>query len=492
MRIEKVILGFLLLITTAAYCQKNQIQVLSNEKVFGKSLVDSFVVKGMEYVFPDRIHETFLDTTTGLLTVQLRGLRKNGKWLDHSGKIIQFDIKNQRVLWSKKIAYQASNLKQFSKTIIHSFGNKSYCLDVNTGEELWKVKNDIYFVDPVDNIGIGYKFRNSTGYTNELEGIDLKNGNILWKRNLFREFGWNDVFYINDSTIIVVAAGLHAINIKTGIGWDYYSVTGHNLVRELVSNTLVDINNIYFASKEKLIKIDMQTGEVIWKFPFPDDIASKSTIFIKGNIIYMVNKGMAFMGNRKLDFGKPFFAAFDSQTGNQIFLSIIDVKDDPILSFELHSKDIYFTFKNRVAKYSMETGNEILQKSFPKDDFGELKCFVGCQVFITSQSGDLINLNQSDSTKLFVFTNQSKTLSLDEQLSISKTIDFNELSIYYEQKNDFKFITKDKNTLIVNKEGKRIAEVEATSKAFMIGNILYDTQGNNFTTIDMAKILTNE
>ena len=268
--------------------------------------------------------------------------------------------------------------------------------------------------------------------------------------------------------------------------------TGHNLVRDLVSNTLVDSSNIYFASKEKLVKIDMQTGEVIWKFPFPDDIASKSTIFIKGNIIYMVNKGMAFMGNRQLDFGKPFFAAFDGQTGNQIFLSIIDVKDDPILSFELHSKDIYFTFKNRVAKYSMETGNEILQKSFPKDDFGELKYFVGSQVFITAQSGDLINLNQFDSTKLFVFTNQYKTLSLDEQLSISKTIDFNELSICYERKNDFKFFAKDKNTLIVNKEGKRIAEVEATSNAFMIGNTLYDTQDKNFTATDLTKVLQNE
>ena len=134
----------------------------------------------------------------------------------------------------------------------------------------------------------------------------------------------------------------------------------------------------------------------------------------------------------------------------------------------------------------------LLQKSFPKDDFGELKYFVGSQVFITAQSGDLINLNQSDSTKLFVFTNQYKTLSLDEQLSISKTIDFNELSICYERKNDFKFFAKDKNTLIVNKEGKRIAEVEATSNAFMIGNTLYDTQDKNFTATDLTKVLQNE
>lgn len=175
---RQIIIGLSLLIPLTGFSQKNQIQVLSNERIFGKSLVDSSVIKGFEYVFSDRIHETFLDTTTGFLTAQLRGLSKNGKWLNNTGNIVQYDIKNQKVLWSKKIAYQSSNLQQFSKTMIYTVANKSYCLDINTGSELWEVKNNIYFVDPIDNIGIGYKFKSSTGYSNELEGIDLKNGNV--------------------------------------------------------------------------------------------------------------------------------------------------------------------------------------------------------------------------------------------------------------------------------------------------------------------------
>ncbi|MBK6399640.1 MAG: PQQ-binding-like beta-propeller repeat protein [Bacteroidetes bacterium] len=521
MRIERIIFVILLLTADVGYCQKNQIQVLSNEKVLGKSLVDSIVFKGMEYVFPDRIHETFLDTTTGLLTVQLRGLSKNGKWLDNSGKIIQFDIKNQKVLWSKNIVYEANILQQFNKTMIFSVGNKSSCLDIYTGEELWEVKNNIYFVDPMENIGLGYKFKNSSGFTNELEGIDLQNGNVLWKRDLNREYGWNDVFYTNDSTMIIVAAGLHSININTGKGWDYHSVTGkkdykgtvganaaglalglltgafamstgHNLVRDLVSNTIVDSSNIYFASKEQLVKIDKQSGEIAWKFSFPNDIASKSSLILQDNVIYMVNNGVAFMGYRQIDFGKPFFAAFDKQTGKQIFLTNLNVKDDPILSYEINNGAMYFVFKNRVAKYSMDTGNEILQKEFSKENFGELKYFVGGNVFITSQNGDLLNLHQSDSTKLFVFTNQSKTLSLDDQLSITKSIDFNEISIYYQRTKDFKFIAKDKNTLIVNNEGKSIAEVEATFNASITGNTLYDTQDKSFIIIDLNKIIENK
>lgn len=518
---RQIILVFSLLITITGFSQKNQLQVLSTEKVLGKSLVDSSVIKGFEYVFSDRIHETFLDTTTGFLTAQLRGLSKNGKWLSNTGKIVQYDIKNQKVLWSKKIAYQSSNLQQFSNTMIYTVANKSYCLDINTGNELWKVKNNIYFVDPIDNIGVGYKFKSSTGYSNELEGIDLKNGNIVWQRDLNREYGWNDVFYTNDSTMIVVAAGLHAINIKTGKGWDYNTITGkkdysgtaaanavgvvaglltgtfvmstgHNLVRDLVSNALLDSSYIYFASREQLVKIDKQSGEIVWKFSIPNDLASKSSIFMNDSVVFMINKGIAFMGNRQLDFGKPFFAAFNRQSGKQIFFSLMNIKDGPILSYQILDGEIFLVFKNRIAKYSMETGNMMAEKDFPKDSHGELKYFVGNQVFIKNQNGDLMSLPESDSTKVFVFTSQGKTLSVDSELNISKIIEYDDLSIYYLRTKDLKFIAKDKKTLIINNAGQKIADIDATSNAFMIGNTLYDAQDKSFIKIELSEIIKYE
>jgi hypothetical protein len=349
----------------------------------------------------------------------------------------------------------------------------------------------------------------------------LKSGNVIWKRDLNREYGWNDIFYTNDSTMIVVAAGLHSININSGKGWDYNTITGkkdytgtaaanalgvaaglltgtfvmstgHNLVRDVISNSLVDSLYIYLASKEQLVKINKQTGEVAWNYPFPNDLASKSSIFMNDSVVFMVNKGYAFMGYRQLDFGKPFIAAFDRETGKQKYLSLINVKKDPILGFKILQEEVYLVFKNRIAKYSIQTGNQILEKEFPEDNFGELKYFAGNQVFVTNDNNDLVSLPQSDTSKVFVFTNQGKTLSIDSQLNIAGTIDYEDLSIYYLRTADFKFIAKDNQTLIIDNEGKQIAEIEASTNAFLIDETLYDKRDKSFLAIDLKEIIKNE
>ena len=518
MKLKRVLLGLLILISAIGYSQKNQIQVQTNEKEFGTSFIDNSVITGIEYVFPERIHKIFLDTTTNFLTVQLRDLNRSGKWLNNKGNIVQYDLKNQIVLWSKKIAYQMSSLQQFNRTMIYTIGEQSFCLDVHTGNEIWEVKNNIYFVDPIYNIGIGYKFKYTAGYSNELEGINLTNGNKLWKRNLNREYGWNDVFYINDSTIIVVAAGLHSINIKTGKGWDYNTITGekdysgtvaanalgvvaglltgtfmmstgYNLVLDLVSNTIVDSTSIYFASKEQLVKLNKQSGKISWTFQFPKNVASKSSIFVKDSILFMVNKGIAFMGQRQLDYGESFFAAFNKNTGKQIFLSFINTKNAPILSLKIHNNEMVLVLKNQIAKYSMETGNEIIIKEFQKDNFGELNFFIGNQVFITSQNGDLLNLRNSDTTKMYVFTNQDKILSIDENLDVTNIFNYKDLSINYLHTKDLDFIKNDTNTIIIDSDGKNIAKIETNSNSFIRNDTLYNIQDKRLIKIGLNAIM---
>ena len=517
-RIKSLICSFLLLTVTTAFSQKNVLQVQSAEKISGRNFIDNSDIKGFEVTFSDRIHKTFLDTATNFLTIQLRGVSKNGKWLNNTGNILQYDIQNNNILWTKKIAYQKNDIRQFGKTIFHQAGNKSRYLDAANGNSLWEVKNDLYFVDHINDVGLGYKNNTLKGRTNELEGIELQNGSIIWKRELNREYGWNNVFFINDSTLIIVASGLHAVNTNTGKGWDYnmitiekdytgtaiantlgiaaglltgtfFITTGHSLVTDLISNTLVDSTFIYFASKDQLVKINKQSGEIAWKYPIPKELASKSTLLMNDSTIYMVNKGIAFMGYRQLNFGKPFIAAFDRETGKQKYFSIINVKNDPILNFQVLENEIYLIFKNKISKYNQETGSHIIEKIYSKDNVGELQNIIGKNAFITNKEGDLISLIQNDSTKVYVSTNKNMILSVDNQLNITDTIGYDDIGICYLENKDYKFIAKGGKTLIINPEGEKTAEIDMSSNAFIIEDIIYDTKDKSFTTIDLSEII---
>lgn len=517
----KKLLAFgLFCFTALTIFAQTDLLILNNELIAGKNYKTNNEFKAKEYIFPERIYNSFVDTTTHLLTVQLRGTSKNGKWLNNSGNVILYDLSNKKEKWVKKINYQQSSIEQIDNVLIQTIANKSFCLNIENGENLWEVKNTIYYVDHLQKIGIGYKFKNSTGYTNTLEGIDLTNGNPIWKREISREYSWNDIFHLNDSVIVVAAAGLHSINLKNGTGWDYNTITGEkdytvtnaaniagaalgiltgtfvmstgsNLVRDIVSNVLVDSLNIYFASKEKITSLD-HNGKIIWTYPFTKDkdIVSKSSIFVRDSILYMINTGYAFMGNRQLGFGTPFIASFNKNTGKQIFFSSINGKKDQIAGYKIYKDTVLLVFKDRIAKYSMINGSIILEKSFDIATLGELRYFIGSQVYLKSDS--IYNpIVSSDSTKFFLYTKTGKILVLNEKLDIVDQIESNQLYIYYLKTKNYKFLAKDNETIVIDIKNKKVADLKASRKAILIGSKLYDVQEKSFLEIDIPDLIEN-
>ncbi len=510
-----LIIGFFSLVSSIISAQSSLL-ILTNEKVIGKNFIANSDFLAREYNFPERIENSYIDTVTNLLTVQLRGITKNGKWLNSTGDMVLYDLSSKTINWSKKLNYQQSSIEQFENIIIQTIANKSYCLNIENGENKWEVKNTIYYTDPFQKIGIGYKFKSSTGYTNTLEGIDLTNGNSIWKREVNREYSWNDVFHLNDSVLVVVAAGLHAIDLKHGTGWDYNTITGekdytstaitnaagvalglltgtfmmatgHNLVRDVVSNVLVDSSSIYFASKEKISRLD-HNGQIWWTYVLPKDLTSKSSIFIKDSLLYLINEGYAFMGNRQLDYGMPFIAAFNKNTGKQIFLNTINIKKDQINGFKIKNDTIYLIFKDRISKYNLNNGSIISEKSFDLETVGELWYFVGRQVYFKSDS--LFNsLEALDSTKHYLFTKSGKILTINDDLEILNQVNYHQLYLYYLKTKNYKFLANENVTTVIDNSNIKVAELKASSKARLIGSKLYDMQERSFIEIDLNELI---
>lgn len=507
-----VILMFL--ISLQGFAQKN-IQILSNSREAGKNLLTGQSVTANEYTFPERIHHFQVDTVNNHITIQLRGVSKNGKWLDNKGRVVRYDPEENKVLWSKKISYQLENLEQTGGVTLHSTGKKSYSLDNATGQELWEVKNTLIFADAVDKIGIGYKIQPLKAKENMLEGIDLNNGRPIWQREISRDYGWNDVFYLNDSTLLIGAAGLHTLNIFDGTGWDYNTVTGkkdytasavgtglgiaagiltgtyvvstgHNLVSDVVSNVLIDSANIYFASRKDLVRLNRQ-GEVLWKKNLPDDMTSKSMIFKSGDDLVMVNKGYAFMGYRQLNFGTPFIAAFDMNTGEQKYLETVTTgKKDMIKEISIKGEELLLLFKDHVSKFSVDTGQLLNDRKFDTEAYGELNYFIGEQVFVQRDSL-FLSLPKLDTAKHYLYAANGRVLVLDADLNVESEIKSEAEDVYvnYLNRDDQRFIAKENRTFVIDPDGRKLAELSASGKAVFLNGKLYDAQDNSFLEIDL-------
>jgi hypothetical protein len=204
----------------------------------------------------------------------------------------------------------------------------------------------------------------------------------------------------------------------------------------------------------------------------------------------MINKGFAFMGYRQLDFGKPFFAGFNRNTGKQLFLSAIGEKKDQITGFKIYYDTVLLVFKDRVSKYSMSDGSFISEKTFDIQTLGELRYFIGGQTYLKTDS-IYNNLIFIDSTSHYLFTKTGKILVINDNLDVLNQIDYNQIYLYYLKTKDYKFLAKDNETTVIDNENKKVADFKASNNSMLIGSTLYDMQEKSFIEIDLNELINS-
>mgnify|MGYP003890815433 CR=1 FL=1 len=266
---------------------------------------------------------------------------------------------------------------------------------------------------------------------------------------------------------------------------------GANLVRDVASNVLIEGNYVYFASKEKVSKINKSTGEISWTYPLDEETTSKSLLFKKDSLVFMINQGYANFGNKKINFGDPFILALNTETGNQEFSRTVGTKDDFILDYKTVNDKLLLVLKDRILRVSLLSNTEIEEQTLNTTDFGELKFFAGSKTIYKRDASNLSNLVTSDSTKYFVQTNKGLTLALDNDFKVSNQYNNSDLYYYYKDTTDYNFFLKgDRDqTIISDKNNSIIAELKGTNFMFSFGDKLYCIDGKSLSIIDINDIV---
>ncbi|MCH8490843.1 MAG: PQQ-like beta-propeller repeat protein [Oceanicaulis sp.] len=507
-------LGILLFIFLG--CTPKQITVLTNSKDVGRNVISGESIRAEVFIFPERIHDFKIDTSGNYATVHLRGLSANGRFLKNRSNFVRFDVQRDSVLWSRRVNNQLESVAELDGIILHNREGRSNNLDNATGRRIWQAHSSILHVFPEDDLGIGYRVRTKLGKANLVEGIDLKTGEPKWQRQIPREFGWNEIVFLNDSTLIVASSGLHSVNIHDGTGWEYSTKTGKrdytaaiigtglgiavglltgsytvmtspDVVTNIVSNILIHESNIYFASSEHLVKLSNE-GDVIWQKPLQSDLTSSSLLFISDDDLVMINKGYATMGYQRIPIGSPYLANFDISSGEQRYLThLAPERRDIIRGIQRGYDEITFVLSDYVSQYSLYDGGSLKSKYFETEKNGSLAFFIDEMIY--DQHGSFFySLAQISPNKYHLLTENGRVLVLDSNFEIEYETELDDFFIHYLTEDDKKFIAKNDQTYLIDAYGEKIAEFTASKTAIFTNGKLYDIQRQSFLEVNLESI----
>lgn len=513
MKSFKLLFGLLFLATITNAQTKNNIEVLQINTV-GKNLKTQQDIPAIRYVLPERIYNFEVDTVNQQLVVILRKLTNKGRSYNLTGTLMVVDEKTNQQKWTKKIDYSVEKVALLNGLIMHSKGNKVTSLDIQTGKALWVIKNYMMYYRTDKKIGVGYQNPGFAKKFETLEGIDLNNGTVLWNRNFNNDYGINSFMHKNDSSFVINGSGIHQFNLANGKGWDYDAITGKKDYKEVVaknvlgvslavitgvgftanaptmvsdieSNLLADKEFYYLASKNQLSKINQHNGSVVWSQALSEEETSKSVLFLKDSMVYMINKGFAYWGSKQIDFGIPFIAAFHQITGEKEYQIKLDKAQSRIYDYQLKNDSILFMYPDRLSWHSLKDGAELLSKKIALEKDVSFSFNVGEYAF-TQQQQKAFNLNAQNKNYYYFKTNNDKIVTFNEhfdQVNQNDLANFYRLDLKYKS---HRFLTKEDETILMDENNNIVAQFNFGNRFWIKGTSIYVIDEHMLTVIPIA------
>ena len=481
------------------------------DSVIGTSFVTGRQITATRYVTPEKIFRWQWDGSSDNLLLELRESNKKGTSFKNGGTLNMIDLETKNVKWVRKVNYNTSEIKRHGTYYFLSEKKNNSSIDPETGDLLWKNKCEYYYIDPSLNIGVGYPVQSMS---DKLTAVDLSNGKTLWSENVDRPFGWNDAYMLNDSMLMISVNGIRALNLTNGSGWTYKANTtkkeigkmiGVNVfgiilgiltgvytyqiqpdvASDMMSNILIDPDeNILLASRDQISRID-HSGNILWRMPLPEKITSKSSLFLVDSVVYMINRGHAQYNGSFSLIGDPYLAAFDLNSGKQLYLTTIPEKKEFVRNYQVINDLLFLVFEDKVASYSLMHGMFIKEKSFELQKDEHLDGFVESGIYLkrndavfTELAADFYNYN-------LMMTTDGRAFVLTDSLETFITYDREDLFKKIINNHQYTFITNnDSDFIVLDSSDNPLATFKALPDMFLHHDALYFFDDDSFWEIN--------
>lgn len=489
-------------------------QYKTSRETVGRILETGEPIEAKVFSFDYYVYDCSWDTTHHELMVELRGVRKNKYW-KNDGRVMAINTDSKEPIWHKPVNYQKEIYYMVGENMFVVDAKSNTCLYHQTGTKKWSNTVPLFFADHDKGIGLGYE-----GSGNDMHCINLETGETKWKRPVMREFGWEEIGYLNDSTMYMIANGIHTFDLRTGKGWDvnlqsgdesYAAASaitagsvalgvltgfiaipdiGPTITHGMISNTLIDSTSIYIAARKRIVRADRTTGKLIWNHPFEKDCGS-STLLMDDSLVYMIHNASAQKEKKDIVVGKPFFAAYDRNTGEERYHTELTSRTSVLDYMFLHDT-LFVLCQDRIFTCLLENG-EVLgktdypSKAFPNKTYGKPLYFANYRFMKDDPERVYYPLIYSDKEAVFLFTDNGSLLRINTKLEITPAIEAMQFKYLRNACGPFLLIEDGGKTVLYD-DNTKFAEIDYTNLS-IVGTTAFKRLQDKIIFIDLQPII---
>lgn len=490
---------------TMIFAQDSKTFILSNKQPMGQNLKDNTPIEGTSYVFESPINSLSVDAKNQTALVLLQ--HKSNYFT--KGILLDYNLEKKETIWEKPVNLNKEKISLIPGLAIVKGSKQSTALNPADGAPAWQTTTDFFYTNPEAGVGIGFPQKRFT-VSNELNSINLSNGEILWSRKFNHQFGINSVTPLNKETILIVTDKIYALNLKNNSGWEYEISSGttnlpesinlkiddkfiedvnYNFLQDgktvcgLVSDPLIQDNKIYIASEDQVTCLS-EDGKVIWRNQLPQKLTSRLRIFADKGILYVINTGYAYFDGKKIQYGAPFIAAFKQENGEQIYLS--NLEKGFIADYQVVGNKLYLIQPLRMATIDLTNGKMLSRELLETPDRTEIVAFPHTGFY--EAEGNVYKPLVSDNNRLYMINARGKLVAYELANKTFTQIAPEKLFRESFHTDDFICISQNKNSVILDNNGQAIARLQLGAGSFADANRIYFVTENILYAVNIDTI----
>lgn len=461
------------------------------------------------------VQAVYADSTNTILYALIRESKK-GK-LIRSGHLVAYSLTENSELWTKPFDFTRDQFFLVDTLPVVSGKENSFCLDRQSGEELWRTQVEIGLITRY-GVGLGKAY-------NVIVGLDLRSGKELWRKS--GRFDNVASFEIHgDTAALFLRNGLNFVDLQTGDGFTVEAKTfeGTNggvgvstggavaigvlgaLVTGLVfgvavivvpaygyganqraDNSLTQISlhdeHAYFSSKDEFYKVNLK-GEIVWKQPVEKAIGSSRKVFVANDAAYLISKGVVATANGPIYSDAVLYKMNVDGTGLIRGVQLNTGNREYVQDFLIKDSTIVIAMNNKLLEIRLDDLSTVRKESFGDSNQNAGFGAILNPPAILFEDSVFVMAAEKYPDDFFVENSSGMKIRFSEELAPVEAIrEQNYFAIREKLDGNGMFISNGSDVYLVDSNGNRLSEFSFSSGMKNADGKVFDFEENQIIVL---------